>query len=388
MQHLPDSAEVVIVGGGIVGLCIAVALAEAGVRPLLLEARAFGAAVTGGSLAALGVHMHGIPEFQLMRHSCALWRAAAAQGPGFEYAAQGQLGFILTPEAMESGEDWISEENALGAGYRLLTPAEVQRVEPRLTGPVLGATFAPDTATVNPFLAARAMLQRARAAGATALAGVPVRGVEVAGGRVTGVTTDAGRVAADTVILAAGPWTQDLAGGAVPLVPRQAQCLASLRQPRGTITRVVSAVERKGGVDSGYTQIQQSASGQILFNTVIQPVEAPPDARDRIREAPPGFVVSSIDMLLHLFPSLGALSLLRSWVRFEAVSPDARFLAGRFGPEGLWLCAGDNGSGFCRAPMLGQFLAGEITGRAGMDGALRADARRLYDPGRFAEAAA
>ena len=77
MQHLPDSAEVVIVGGGIVGLCIAVALAEAGVRPLLLEARAFGAAVTGGSLAALGVHMHGIPEFHLMRQSCALWRAAA-----------------------------------------------------------------------------------------------------------------------------------------------------------------------------------------------------------------------------------------------------------------------------------------------------------------------
>ena len=107
--------------------------------------------------------------------------------------------------------------------------------------------------------------------------------------------------------------------------------------------RIVSAVESRGGVASGYTQIQQAGSGQILFNTVVDFIETPPEAKDTVREVPSGFVLTSIDTLATLFPSLAEIPLLRSWVRFEAVSPDARFLAGAVGPEGLWVCAGDNG---------------------------------------------
>ena len=55
MTTLPQSAEVIVVGGGIVGLSVALALAEAGAKPLLLEAKSFGGAVTGGSLAAIAM---------------------------------------------------------------------------------------------------------------------------------------------------------------------------------------------------------------------------------------------------------------------------------------------------------------------------------------------
>lgn len=393
MQSLPQSADVIVVGGGIVGLATTLALAEAGVRPLLVEARSIGGAVTGGSLAAIGVHMHGLAEFALMRGACDLWQDfAAASGNPFEYNRQGQIGFIPDAAGLESGEDWVREERARGADCRMLTPDEVRGVEPLLTGPIAGATFAPDTATVNPFLAARTVLARARDAGAAVLEQVPVAGLVLTAGRVAGVRLRSGReIAAHRVVLAAGPWTQEIAataGIALPLVPRQAQCLASLRQPHGTIRRVISAVERKGGVDSGYTQIQQSASGQILFNTVTAPMKTPPGAKDTIREAPPGFILSSIDMLTYLFPALGDLHLLRSWVRFEAVSPDARFLAGPLRPAGLWVCAGDNGSGYCRALMLGRFIAARITGRALLAPELMHDARRLYDPARFMAAAA
>lgn len=201
---------------------------------------------------------------------------------------------------------------------------------------------------------------------------------------------DGTEVAAGQVVLAAGPWSQEIAalqGIELPLVPRQAQCLASLRQPGGTIRRVVTAVEDRAGVASGYTQIQQAASGQVLFNTVVDFMETPPGAKDTIREVPPGFVLSSIDTLSALFPSLAQVPLLRSWVRFEAVSPDARFLAGPLPRRGLWLCAGDNGSGYCRSLMLGRFLAGEITGAPVLDPALQQEARDLYDPDRFRRAA-
>ncbi|WP_233092683.1 FAD-binding oxidoreductase [Paracoccus sp. IB05] len=391
----PGEAGVIILGGGVIGLSLALALAEAGLRPLLIEARSFGGAVTAGSLAGIGVHMHGMAEFHLMTEACRLWRDLAAKvGNPFEYNPQGQIGFILDQEGMESGEAWVAEESALGAPCRLLTPAQLREIEPGLTGPVLGATWAPDSATVNPFFAARTLLRLAREAGALAFEHCPAAALLSQGGRITGVRLANGQeIRADHTILAAGPWSQEIAAPAgvmVPLRPRQAQCLVGLRQPPGTIRHVVSAVERRGGVDAGYTQIQQSVNGQILFNTVITPVDSGAAGRDRINEVPASFVTSSIDMLVRLFPALADLVLLRSWVRFEAVSPDARFMAGRLAPEGLWICAGDNGSGYCRALMLGRYLAGEISGnsRAGLAPDLVAQARALYAPARFSQQAA
>lgn len=393
MTSLPASVDVIVVGGGIVGLATALALAEAGAKPLVLEAKSFGGAVTGGSLAAIGVHMHGLEEYALLTEACGLWRSFSDRsGDAIEHNAQGQVGFCLDDEDIASAETWIAEERALGAPYRMLSGSELRDLEPGLTGPVRAATYAPDTATINPFRAARAVLAAARAAGATAMDHAPVAGLLSAGGKVQGVRMASGQeITGDAVVLAAGPWSQEIAGAEgiyVPLFPRQAQCLAALRQPAGTIRHVVSGVERKGGVDSGYTQIQQAASGQILFNTVMELMDTAPDAKDAVREVPPGFVMSSIDMLVTLFPGLADIALLRSWVRFEAVSPDARFLAGPLERDGLWICAGDNGSGYCRSLMLGRFLAGEITGKPVLDAALRADAARLYAPKRFAGVAA
>ncbi len=389
MPDLPHSADAVVVGGGILGAATALALVQAGMKPLLLEARAFGGAVTGASLAAIGTHMHGMEEYALLRHAGQLWSdLAEATGNPFEYNRQGKLCYILHPEDMAVGAGWVTREQALGAEVALLSPEEARRREPLMTGPLLGATWAPDTATVNPFLGLRTVLRLAREAGAAALANTPVTGLRVESGRIAGVDTPRGPVHAPHVVLAGGPWTARLAGMAgiaLPIRPRQAQCLATMRQPPGTIRRVVSACERAGGVDSGYTQIQQAASGQVLFNTVTAPFDPPEGAQDHIHEVPPGFVLESIDTLLMLFPSLSAQPLLRSWVRFEGVTPDSRFLAGSLPLPGLHVAAGDNGSGYCRALMLAEHLAAAVTGTGGLPPDLAARAARLYAPMRVSD---
>ena len=389
MADLPEAAEVVVVGGGIVGVATALALSQAGMKPVLLEAGAFGGAVTGGSLAAISNHMHGMAEYDLLAWSAQAWRDLSdSLGSSFEYNPCGQIGFILTEEQVETGEQWVRQENARGAPSELISPQRAAELEPRLTGPLRAATWAPDTATVNPFLAVRALLAVARGEGALAFDRTPVEKLLADDGNITGVQIAGGRLLrTDRVVLACGPWTADLARGLgvdLPLVPRQAQCLASVRQPAGTLRRVISACESAGGVESGYTQIQQSASGQVLFNTVTAAVETPAGAQNAVHEVPPGFVVDSIDTLATLFPSLSRLSLLRSWVRFEAVSPDARFLAGALPVQGLYVCAGDNGSGFCRAPLLGQYMARLVAGTAALPALLAAEAAQLYAPMRFA----
>lgn len=380
-ETLPKTADVIVVGGGVVGSAVARQLAKDGLKTVLLEAKAFGGAVSGASLACLGTHMHNLDELPILIEACALWRNLSAElGNSFEYNHSGQLRFILKPEDVAVAQRWITGERAAGLAPQLLTPKEVQEVEPLLTGPIHAASWAPDSATVNPFLAVRALLADGKRAGVMAFAETPVERLNLEGDRVTGVKTAKGDITAHHTVLAAGPWSAKLArtiGLSVPIVARQAQCLASVRQPP-SILRVVGACESAGGVESGYTQIQQAASGQILFNTVMAPQKTPLGAEDHINEVPRRFVRDSITMLTTLFPSLARILMLRSWVRFEGVTPDDRFMAGCL-RDGLLIAAGDNGTGFTRSLFLGQLIS-----RAARNAADPRDG--FYDPLRFAGA--
>ncbi|MDW6023218.1 FAD-binding oxidoreductase [Mesorhizobium sp. BAC0120] len=378
---LPRSADVVIVGGGIVGTAVARQLAYDGLSTVLLEGQAFGGAVSGASLACLGTHMHNLQELDVLVEACAHWRELSESlGDPFEYNHSGQLRFIMREEDVAVARRWIDAERAHGLPPELLSPEAVREREPLLTGPIVAASWSPGDATVNPFLAVRALLADGRRHGVSAFHSTPVTGLTIQGDRVTGVQTAKGPIAVGKIVIAAGPWSAGLAAMAgvnVPIVPRQAQCLASVRQPP-IIRTVVGACESAGGVESGYTQIQQARSGQVLFNTVVAPEGTTPGAENRINEVPLRFVRDSIQTLTTLFPSLADILMLRSWVRFEGVTPDDRFLAGKLPPEGLYIAAGDNGTGFCRAPYLGRLISRLVRGVA----AAPSDA--LYDPARFA----
>jgi len=399
---LPKTADVVIVGGGIVGAATAHTLARAGLKPLVLEKGAFGGAVSGASLACISTHMMDLDELPLLAWTRARWAELDAEIGGFEYNRCGQLRFIAREADIAVAEGWIAAERAAGLTPELLDPAAVREVEPALTGPILAASWSALDAVVNPFLAVRALLADAQRHGATVRAHTPVTAVRADGGRVTGVTTPAGTVDTPHVVLAAGPWAARLAaplGVVLPMLPRKAQCLATVRVPP-VIRRVVGACESAGGVEAGYTQIQQAREGQVLFNTVLaggtvqspgaSPVPGEAHSAGSSRASggdtghdssatgaassavtPPAvvppvdlaFVRDSVETLLWLFPGLADIQVLRSWVRYEAVTPDSRFVAGPAGPDGLWIAAGDNGTGFVRSPAIGRLISDGILGR-------------------------
>ena len=375
--------DVVVVGAGIVGAAVASALARGGHAVRVLERRDPGSAVSGGSLACIGAHMIDEDELPALRWACDAWAAFAHDaGRDMEYRRCGQIRFLAHASERAVATHWVELERRAGLQTALLEPDDVRALEPALTGPIVAATWAPESVVVNPFLAVRAFVNDARAHGATFRANAPVSGIDVAHDRVTGVRVGDERIACDAVVLAGGPWTARTARAAgveLPIVPRKAQCLATVARP-ATIRTVVGACKADGGVDAGYTQIQQTESGQILFNTVLAGgteasasggLEAPPEI-DR------AFLRDSVATLLRLFPSLREVELLRSWVRYEAVTPDDRFLIGRTGIDGLLVAAGDGGTGFTRAPAIGRAIADVLDETPSP---FRTD---LYDPMRFA----
>ncbi|SHF96185.1 sarcosine oxidase subunit beta [Kaistia soli DSM 19436] len=377
-------ADAIVVGAGVVGAATAAALAESGRRVLVLEQGVPGGAVSGASLACIGTHMMDEEELPLLTWCCEAWAELDRRAPRFEYNRCGQLRFLRHENERRSAETWIGIERAAGLRPELLDPAEVQAIEPGLTGPIVAATWSPDSAVVNPFLAVRTLLDVARSGSADVVSGATVTALVTRGGRIAGVETSLGRFEASIVVIAGGPWTQRLAATAdveLPIVPRKAQCLATVGT-RPVIRTVVGACKAEGGVDAGYTQIQQAASGQVLFNTVLEGGVTATGSPEIVPEVDRAFVRDSVDTLLFLFPALAGLDLLRSWVRYEAVTPDDRFLTGPAGPEGLFVAAGDGGTGFVRSLGMARIIRDRI------DGTTPPCRDDLYDVGRFAARAA
>ena len=379
---MSGTAEVIVVGAGIVGSAIGAELALLGHDVIIVEQGVPGGAVSGASLACIGSHMVDMEELPLLAWARDAWRAFDGEIGGFEYNPCGQLRFILSEQDLATARAWIDVERNAGLEVNLLEPAEVREVEPSLTGPIVAASWSKDDAVVNPFLAVRAFLKRARDCGARLETHCHVDSLIERDGRIAGVRCARTDMSAEHVVLASGPWTARLAaslGMKLPIRPRKAQCLATVRMPP-TIRRVVGACESDGGVEAGYTQIQQTRNGQVLFNTVHADGLVDDGAQDRIPEVGRGFVRDSVETLLFLFPDLWNVHLLRSWVRFEAVTPDNRFLVGPLGPEGLWVAAGDCGTGFTRAPAIAR-LIGHMLG-----GDHPAFDTTLYAPDRFSSA--
>ncbi len=375
-----DTAEVVVVGAGIVGAAIAYELAKRGHDVLIVEKGTLGGAVSGASLACISTHMMDLDELPLLRWSCEAWKRLHDEFGGFEYHACGQLRFVLRDDDIDVARRWVDAERGVGLAPELLDPTQVREVEPLLEGPVVGASWSTADAVVNPFLAVRMFLKAARSQGARVRAHCPVEALVESDGAIRGVrTTDREVVAARQVVLAAGPWTARLAATvdlALPIKPRKAQCLATVRMPP-SIRRVVGACESGGGVEAGYTQIQQAHNGQILFNTVLAGGQSDDGAQDNVSQVDEPFVRDSVATLLMLFPQLLDVALLRSWVRFEAVTPDDRFLIGSGGPDGLWIAAGDCGTGFVRAPAIARCVADMLTDETPIFDT------SIYAPGRF-----
>jgi sarcosine oxidase subunit beta len=385
MEATGVASRVVVVGGGIIGASITRELSLRQHEVILIEQASLGGAVTGASLACLGTHMNSKVEIEILKWSCSAWAELDdALDHTIEYKQCGQIRFITREEDLAVARDWIAFEREAGLATELLQPAQVREVEPLLDGPIVAATWAPNAATVTPFLAVRGLIRDATRHKANIYSHRGVHDFIVRGGRTAGIITESGPIEAESIVLACGPWTGRLAAKAgirLPLLPRRAQCLATVGMPP-SIRTVVAACESAGGVAAGYTQIQQAPSGQILFNTVLGGGLSQDGALDTATEVDPEFVRNSIHQLLWLFPALAEAELLRSWVRYEAVTPDDRFIAGASELPGLYFAAGDGGSGFGRAPAVARAIADAIDGREPPFDA------GLWSPDRFRQMAA
>jgi heterotetrameric sarcosine oxidase gamma subunit len=219
---LPARAQVVIVGGGIAGSSIAYHLARLGVADVLLLERARIASGTSWHAAGLVARVRGShPMTELADYGVDLYRGLAEEtGVDVHVRPTGSLTLAETDDRLQELRYTAAIARHHGIEAHLLEPSEVPEVWPLLsTEGLIGALLQPGDGTVNPGYAALALAKGAHDRGVTIREAIRVQELLIDGRRVTGVRTDRGDVEAETVVLACGLWTRDLAASVGVPVP-------------------------------------------------------------------------------------------------------------------------------------------------------------------------
>jgi glycine oxidase len=248
----PFRPKTVIIGAGVIGLGIAWRLAQAGCHVTVYDR---GKAGHGASWAAAGMLAAAAETEPGEEQLLALTLASQRMWPGFarelEAAAATSIGYrdegtivvALTRDDAEQLRFTYNFQRSLGLELEWLSGAEARRREPHLRPGIPGAVLSPGDHQVENRRLVEALAQAAQQAGAALHECCPVKEVEIARGRASGVVTDRGRDPADIVVLAAGAWSREIGGipdtGLPPVRPIKGQMLALGMDPAAPLLRHV-----------------------------------------------------------------------------------------------------------------------------------------------------
>lgn len=353
------TADVVVVGGGVVGTSAAYHLAAAGAGSVLLleRADALGTGSTGACAGGFRYQFSSEVNIRLSQASIPMIAAfSATHGLPLDVWRDGYL-FLVRGEAL--WRDFLAAaelQRSLRVDVGLLSPEEAAEIAPgiELEG-VVGATYCPDDGIADPAGLTQGYATAARRAGAVIETGVEVRAIVTDGGRVAGVETSKGRVAAPAVVNAAGPWAGLLAatcGIEMPLepVPRHVVVTGAFPGAPQRRTLVIDAEtsfyfhRESPGVLMGMGVPDEQPS----FDTTVD--------RTFLEER-------LLPTAVRVFPPLEAAGVEHTWVGLYEMTPDRHPILGPVvGLEGLYLANGFSGHGFQHAPVVGKLLGEMVVG--------------------------
>lgn len=205
---LPEAADVVVIGGGVIGVSAAFELAGHGVSVVLCEKGRIAGEQSSRNWGWVRQQGRDAAELPIMMEANRIWRDLERRtGEDLGFAAHGILYLADSETALEERAEWLEVARTHQLDTRLLGRREVEALVDGRPGAWCGALFTPSDGRAEPWLAVPGIARAAQRAGAVVAEQCAVRTLERAGGRITGVVTERGRIRCEQVILAGGAWS-------------------------------------------------------------------------------------------------------------------------------------------------------------------------------------
>ena len=349
----------VVVGGGIVGFACAYSLAGRGVEVTVCERSSPGGGSTGRAVGGIRAQFSRAVNVELSKASIAAWERFEEEfGVDIAYRRNGYL-FLAREEATaERFRENVRLQNDLGVESELLAPDEAREHCPGLRDEAfVGATYHAGDGFADPHLALQGFLAGTREQGVDLRADTPVTDVIQEGeeaGRVSGVETPDGRIDADVVVNAAGPWAHRIAAMAgldLPVVPRRRQVAVV-----GPSEPVPESVPLTIDLDSG-AYFRPERGGQALVGGHFAESDPDQDPDDYSTDFDLDWAVEAVEKAGDCARYFGPDSeIRRGWAGLYAITPDHNPIVEETIP-GLINAVGFSGHGFQHAPATGQVVA-------------------------------
>src|SRR5580765_6899319 len=224
-RALPSAADVVIIGGGVIGTSVAYHLTKIGIRDVLLCERKQLTCGTTWHAAGLVTQLRATRQMtELAKYTGELFgRLEQETGQATGFQRRGSLRIANTPERFEELARGASMGRNFGLPVERVSPGEIkERWPPVSLEGIVGGFWFPNDGQVNPADVTMAYAKRARLGGALVMEHTPVTRILVERGRATGVMTAQGPVRARTVVICGGMWSRELAAQAGVSLPLHA----------------------------------------------------------------------------------------------------------------------------------------------------------------------
>ena len=404
-RQIPEASDVVIIGAGIVGTAAAYYLSRRGISVTLCEKGRVAGEQSSRNWGFVRQQGRDPAEIPAMIESMRLWSGLAGEiGEDVGFTRGGTLYLADTGEQLAGYEAWLEHARQYQIDSRMLSREEVAGKLPDARGNWIGALHTPSDGRAEPTRATPALARAAVRYGADVVEGCAVRGLETAGGRVSGVVTEHGRVRTSTVLCAAGAWSSLFCarhGFALPQLKVRSSVFRTGRAPLVTEHAVWSRdVAFRRRQDGGYTVAHGAATEAPIvpdtfrwfrsfmpsyrkertrlrlrldhrFMTELRTPKtwsldgSTPFEATRVNDPAPSrsILKEARDNLTRLFPALAGVPVVESWAGLIDVTPDAVPVIAPVAPlPGFHLATGFSGHGFGIGPAAGKLAAEMLAG--------------------------
>ncbi len=350
-----NNPEIVIIGGGVIGLSIARALARRGVRDVcIVERGGLGAEASSaaGGMLLPQVEADGHDDFfALACRSRDLYKSLAVElrhetGIDIELDTTGTLYLALNEHDYEEIEQRYQWQSQAGLAVELLTSASARELEPCISETTYGGLRFPNDIQVENRRLITALANSVNALGVTTFIETTVEKLVIQGHRITGVQTSRGEVNCQTVVLAAGAWSSFLLQSAPNpgITPVRGQMLCLESKPQ--LTRHVLFSPR------GYLVPRQD--GRLLAGSTSENAGF-------AKRVTAGGIASILGQTLEISPAIGSLPIVDSWAGFRPRAADGLPVLGPCGEiDGLFYATGHYRNGILLAPLTAELISEAI----------------------------